>query len=157
MQPWVTSFFPKKGGKRKVSDIEFLSIKEKEGKLKKNEGSLVSAGDLATLTASAGKDMYLARAKCNIHLDGTNTVAIGDEIVLKINGVIVETYKTTHGMATAADGSGQIYEFKNIGHKVLASEIIKLEVITLDTQSEAEGFIECFEETTGESPQIPSI
>lgn len=152
MHPWLV--FLKESGKR-LSDIEFLSIKDFGGKLKKNEGGLVAAGDLATLTASSGKDMYLARAQCNLHIDGTNSQAIGDEVVLKINDVIVETFKSSLLADNIGGGTGVIvYEFKNIGHKVAATQIIKLEVITLDTQSEAEGFIECFEETTGESPAV---
>jgi len=46
------------------------------------------------------------------------------------------------------------YKFENIGHKVAATQVIKLEVITLDTQVDVERFIECWEETTGETPVI---
>ena len=149
------SILAPRGGVSTLSDILFLAKKEFDGKLLSNEGSLTAAGDLATLTAGTGKDMYIARAKVNIHLDGSNTFAAGDEVVLKVNNVIVETYKPTHALSTAADGDGgPQYEFKNVGHRVTAGQIIKLEVITLDTQSEVEGFIECFEEDTGVDPVI---
>jgi hypothetical protein len=46
------------------------------------------------------------------------------------------------------------YEFKNIGRKVLAGEVISLEVTTLDSDIDVEGFIEVYEEDTGTSPQI---
>ena len=44
------------------------------------------------------------------------------------------------------------YEFKNIGHKVAATQIIKLEVISLDAEVDVEGFIQAIEVPTGENP-----
>jgi hypothetical protein len=44
------------------------------------------------------------------------------------------------------------YEFKNIGHKVAAGQIIKLEIISLGTDVNVEGFIECFGKDTGVNP-----
>lgn len=159
MLPWL-AFIPlaiPKGGK--LSDIEYLSIKAFEGKLRKAEGNLSATGDLATLTAAAGKDMYIARAKVVFYANVANSAAIGDEVVLKINGVVVETAKYSFDASTA--GAGGVlsfpYTFKNIGHKVTPSQVIKLEVITLDSQTDVEGFIECNEEPTGVSPQIPAI
>jgi len=139
------------GGIRDVGDIEFLTKKEFDGKLKKNEGFKSTTGDLATLTASSGKDMYLARAKVIFFANVASAEAIADEVVLKINDVIVETAKSASSSGTQFAWS---YEFRNIGHKVAATQIIKLEVITLDTQVDVEGFVECFEETTGETPVI---
>jgi len=148
-----------KGGK--LSDIEFLSIKEFEGKVRKIEGFLSAIGDLATLTANTGKDMYIARAKVIFYANSSSPGAmIADKAELKINGVTVETATSTMIDEAAADTAGVltlIYEFKNIGHKVAATQIIKLEVITLAAETDVEGFIECFEEDTGTSPQIPSI
>ena len=151
--PWI-SFLQER--KKRLSDIEYLAKKEFDGKLKKSEGFLSVAGDLATLTASSGKDMYIARAKVTFFVN-TSTgapIVVADEVVLKINGVIVETGKYSLRISTDAGVAAFSYEFKNIGHKVAATQIIKLEVITLDTETDVEGFIECFEETTGESPQI---
>ena len=139
-----------------MSDIEYLCIKEFDAKLRKTEGFLSAAGDLATLTASSGKDMYIARANCTFFANSTNTSALADEVVLKINGTIVETAKSSM-LADTANRDGVMvhnYEFKNIGHKVAATQIIKLEVITIDSQVDVEGFIECFEEATGDSPQV---
>ena len=145
-----------KGKRGRLSDIEFLAKKEFDGKLVKNEGFLSTTGDLATLTASSGKDMYIARAKVIVYINiSTSAGSVADEIVLKINNVIVETAKATIEASTGGSGVNTFaYEFKNIGHKVAATQIIKLQVITLDTQTDVEGFIECFEETTGETPVI---
>jgi len=47
------------------------------------------------------------------------------------------------------------YEFKNIGYKVDATEIIKLEVIAIDSQVDVEGFIQCIQIADGVSPRLP--
>ncbi len=145
---------PEVVGVKTLGDIEFLSIKEFQAKLRFDEGFTSAVGDLATLTANTGKDMYIARAKIITFSNNTNAVSLNDEVVLKINGVIVETSKASPNFAANIFGPTYIYEFRNIGHKVLAGEIIKLEVITLDTDTDVEGFIECYEEDTGTSPQI---
>ena len=150
--PWIHALF---GRKKRLSDIEYLAIKEFGGKIKTDEGFLSAAGDLATLTASAGKDMYLASAKVTFFANTVaSAAAIADEVVLKLNGTVIETTKVTWDNATDGGILSFAYEFKNIGRKVTTSQIIKLEVITLDGDTDVEGFIECFEETTGESPQV---
>lgn len=143
------------GRGRKLSDIEYLSIKTFEGKLKKNEGTKSATGTLATLTASTGKDMYIARAKVNYR--GSETAGSELAIIeLQINGVVVETAEfKSEGSANAGMLTAP-YEFKNIGHKVIATQVIKLQVTSVTGSLTLEGFVECFEETTGTTPQIPS-
>jgi len=152
--PWV-SFLKER--KKRLSDIEYLAIKEFDGKLRENENNVASGatGDLVTLTANSGKDLYLARAKCTIIPNAGNDSFTG-EIVLKVNGVIFETTKWRRKGSTGAGDTGQmahVYEFVNVGQKVAATQIIKLEVIS-NTLSLCEGFLSCFEETTGESPAV---
>jgi len=160
--PWI--FYQEiLGAKRKLSDIEFLAVKEFDGKLRTNEGFLSATGDLATLTANTGKDMYLARAQVTIYLNelAGASVATSQQVVLKMNGIIIETSRASLSqVGTIARGTGVtalVYEFKNIGQKVLAGQIIKLEVITLAIVADVEGFIECWEEPTGDTPQVASI
>jgi len=140
-----------------LSDIEYLQIKSSEGKLRSNEGFSTVVGDLATLEANVGKDMYLASAKCTLYLNSDSINARPAEVVLKVNDVIKETTNATLGVGGSGGSSVIQYEFKNIGHKVIAGQIIKLEIISLSINIEVEGFIECNEEDTGISPQIPSI
>jgi len=146
MFPWIP-FLKKRGGK-KLSDIEFLAIKEFDGKLRSNEGALAANGTLCTLTANTGKDMYIARAK--VILRGASKTGTAE---LTVNGTVVETVD----LATGSSSINTEYEFKNVGHKVAATEIIKIEITASSATPVYEGFIECFEEDTGESPQIPSI
>ena len=161
--PWIPFLKERAGGK--LSDIEFLAVKDFDGKLVKNEGVKSATGDLATLTASSGKDMYVARAKVSFTPSSIGTGSgEGNAIVkLKINGTVVETARyswSARSTSTSNFGAANFaedYEFKNIGHKVAATQIIKLEVVTLTGNTNAEGFVECFEETTGETPQVASI
>ena len=97
--------------------------------------------------------MYIARAKIVFADDSTiSGSAILNKVELQINGLTVETAIHSQLISTSTGQLTFEYEFKNIGHKVAATQIIKLEVITLDPDVTVEGFIECFGETTGESP-----
>jgi len=137
-------------------DVAYLAKKEFDGKLRTDEGFLSATGDLATLTANTGKDMYLARAKCVFHTNGSSsaTNAANDRVELLINAVIVETAKYTQSnIGNNSPGVMALeYEFKNVGHKVAASQVIKLEVVSLDSETDVEGFIEVWEEDTGVDP-----
>jgi len=154
--PWIPFLF---GRRKRLSDIEFLSIKEFDGKLVTDEGGRTTVGDIATLTANSGKDLYLAKAKVSIFFQTTDNIPRTFTIDLKVNGVTKATW--THealnsvqaGSERTTDLNGQ-YEFPIIGLKVAATQIIKLELITIDTAGGVEGQLICFEETTGESPQI---
>jgi len=155
MQPW--SIFLKERKKR-LSDIEYLAKKDFDGKIRSAEGGRSTTGDLATLTATSGKDMYLANAKCSIFTNASTNNATPTEVVLKLNGTIIETTKASfQGGSGVAQGKGSgsyEYEFKNIGQKVAATEIIKLEVIAITATTDVEGFIEVFEEATGADPVL---
>ena len=149
--PWLFSLW-KRG--RRLSDIEYLSIKEFDGKLVKNDGVLSATGDLATLTASAGKDMYLAKAKVNVEGGGSGGSCT---ITLNINGTVVETYEVKFAAISSAQAlvnKSSHYEYINIGQKVAATQIIKLEVTQESSIDNIHGSIVCFEEATGDSPAI---
>ena len=69
-------------------DLAFIAKKEFEGKVRTDEGTLTAAGDLCTLTANTGKDMYLARAKLSFRTAGGDFTMQAD---LKLNGVVIES------------------------------------------------------------------
>lgn len=139
-----------------LSDIEFLSIKEFEDKVRSDEGTLSTTGDLATLTANVGKDMYIASAKVVFYVLAS-AFEVNNQVALKINGVTIEIARAALAMGSNGGTSSIVYEFKNIGHKVTTGQIIKLEVLNLNTDVDVVGFIECFEEDTDATPQIPAI
>jgi len=147
MFPWLV--FLKRSGK-KLSDIEYLSIKEFDGKLVQNDGTRTTTGDLATLTAGSGKDMYLASAKIIVVDDDVNNVKSAI-ITLDVNGVVLATAEL--GGTSETQGSF-IYEFATKGFKVAATEIIKLEVTANTGTADVYGELICFEEDTGASPAV---
>lgn len=139
---------------RDMGDIEFLGIKEFDGKVRKNKGTKTStgAGDLVSLTANTGKDMYLAEAEISLAgVSGTiNTV----QVDLVINGTVEETAVIATDLGSTTYGR---YVFNLKGIKVAASQIIKLRVAAQPvTQVTVAGSLQVWEETTGETPQIPS-
>ena len=145
--PWIS--FLKEGGKKRLSDIEYLAIKEFDGKLRNAKGAnRTTTGDLATLTANSGKDMYLAVAKASCDFSGNGSATL----VLKVNGTIEGTWRVE--TMTNATLENPHYEFALKGVKVAATQIIKLEVTVADVDLAISGELVCFEETTGESPQI---
>ena len=148
--PWLNSLWERGGGK--LSDIEYLSIKEFDGKRVTNEGALSAAGDLATLTASGGKDMYLGRAGFTVNHDLVSATNQNFKIELSANGVVIET--VLGGIMHDGAAVNTNHTFQNVGFKVAATQIIKIEVISMGTNLEIEGFLECFEEGTGASPAI---
>ena len=155
--PFVT--FPTlKGGRRKLSDIEYLAIKEFGGKLKTDYGvtSGTTAQDIATLTASTGKDMYLASAKISIRCGSSNNSNASAELI--VNGVTVAEYRggfmSNATGANAGATSADNFEFAIKGVKVAASQIIKIRATTIGTAITIAGELVCFEESTGISPKI---
>lgn len=157
--PWI-HYLEQLGVKgRKLSDIEFLTIKEFDAKLREDEAGLPvnTTGDLATLTANTGKDMYLARAKANVALDGFEpSVGVG-QIVLKINNVIKAKWNFQLQISSGEGGTTMDSIEFPVGFMVTTGQVIKIEVITAGVDVLTEGQIVCFEENTGETPQIPSI
>lgn len=125
-----------------------------DGRLKSNEGFLSAVGDLATLTAAAGKDLYLVAAKMIFFPNTIVFQGTTQQAVVKADTVIKEKVKASIIRHTSA-ASGNMtntYEFKNLFHKVTPTQVLKIEVITLDTTIDAEGFIEAIEVPTGENP-----
>lgn len=142
-----------------LGDIAFLSKKEFDGDLKTNKGSLSATGTLATLTASALKDLYIAKAKVTFFLNGNvNTRVFGDIVELRLDGVSIEdaVFSQVQDPISLASGglASQTYEFTNIGKKVNPAQNIELEVTNINAQTDVKGFIECYEVDEGTSPVL---
>ena len=142
--------------KKTLSDIEFLAKKEFDGKLRTAEGTLTATGDLATITANSGKDMYLAKTKVSVRQTTSDRNSRTVIVELKVNAVIKSTWSCDlNAQSTTIGATSSIgYEFVLSGVKVAATQIIKLEVITIDADMEVNGELVVFEETTGETPVI---
>lgn len=141
-----------------MSDKLLLAVKEHAGKLKSHEAGLAvnTAGDLGTLTAAAGKDLYLLKAHANVALATIGNNSGLGQIVLKVNGVIKDTWNFAL-TNTSGEGSTTMDDHDFLtGFKVGPTEIIKLEVISAGVSALTEGSIECSEEPTGVSPYVAS-
>jgi len=135
---------------QEMGDIEYLSKKEFDGKTVKDKGSLLNGitGDIATLTASGGKDMYLAVAEGSIAHSG-DTLGI-NVINLLVNGVTIETI----GLNADTDSNTTVpFKFKFSG-MVAAGQIIKITRSQSGSQTTVYANLECFEEDTGADPTI---
>jgi len=149
MHPWLVTLW--KSGRR-LSDIEYLAIKDFDGKLVENtDTNRSTTGDGATLTASSGKDMYLAYAK--VVCKNAGNIDNSATVVLKVNTVIKDTFDWFSHVATNASGETMDEHIFPVGFKVAATEVIKLEVTVISATSvDITTTIQCIEETTGASP-----
>jgi len=151
---WITIL--QKGGR--LSDIEFLAIKEFGNKLKTNTGEQLDGGtgNAAELTASSGKDLYLAKASILVTQDAITASVLAD-VDLIADTTVVDTIKV-EAIGTSSIGpwgpQTRRYDFIVQGVKVAATKVIKIDVISSDADLDIIGTLVCFEEDTGASPQV---
>lgn len=154
MHPWLV--FLKESGKKRLSDIEYLSIKEFGGKRVDADAETAITNtstetDIVTVTASSGKDMYLAGAK----MKSTGTVVTTTNVTYRLFANGVELEKVT--FTGEGPNSEQSFNFLTKGVKVAATQIIKLTGQNSDATATTVtyfGKLILFEETTGESPAV---
>lgn len=161
--PWI-GFFPKKVSRRRdLSDMEFLSIKEFEGKRTDVDAILTlnntsTETDLATQTASVGKDMYLGEASIGGQVTNIAGGALGGvTYILYANAVEIDRFR----IEDPGLDEEWTHKFLTKGKKVGTTQIIKITAKNdnagVNRTTTHQGKILLFEETTGETPQIPSI
>ena len=155
MNPVITFLLSRR---KKVSDIEFLAVKEFDGKLVHNKNERDSTGDGAILTATAAHDLYLAEAKVMFSVPGTTSVAGEARAELFINGTAEdEVYVKFTGQISGGSGGGVWsinHKFALKGRKVLATQIIKIVVTEISTSIRCNSTLIGFEELTGVDPRI---
>ena len=139
-----------------LSDIMFLAKKEYDNKLVESQGGLPGGvtGDLAILTASAGKDLYIGIARVNVSLDSPGDGSGTGRIELKVNGITIAGWNFTL-IVTPGEGGNTMdsYEFP-IGFKVTASQTIKIECTVAGTDVLTEGQLVGWQESSGIDPSI---
>ena len=155
MFPWIPFLSPRGG--RKLSDIEYLAIKEFGSKLVENTDVQNDGGTgmCATLTAASGKDLYLASAKVSIRFDTASTIIVG-EITLLQNSTVVDRFYFS-GSADGGQGgtTGELqHEFTWKGGKVAATEKFEIDVVASNADFDIQGTLVGIQEATGESPAI---
>lgn len=153
MHPWLV--FLKESGKR-LSDIEYLAIQEFNGNLVTNTGQQADGGtgNTATLTASSGKDLYLAKAQVTIRLDLASAILL-PEITLVANSVIKDRWEPSvldEGGTGSAGMISQTHDFAVQGIKVAATQTIVIDVVSSDVDIDITGTLVGIEVATGASP-----
>lgn len=153
MHPVITFLFERK---KRLSDIEFMSIKKFDGKFVDSEGSLTGIGTLTSITPASGKTFYLAEAKVETEATGAViTVAMRAEV--QNDGVVVdELYRNFTGSGAGAGGSlGQEYSaaqgesLDGDGVKVFRIEFVHDTSVNL-----AHGYLKGYLEDTGTDPRV---
>ena len=145
--------------KKKLSDIEYLSIKEFGGKLVTNTNDQLAGGtgNAAALTASSGKDLYLVKASILVTQGVSSATVIACDVDLIANGVVIDTIKVK-ALGGSSNGpwgpQTRRYDFVVQGVKVAATQTIILDVITSNADLDIVSTLIGFEETTGDSPAV---
>jgi len=143
--------------KNSMGDIEYILKNNFNRNLKYDTASRSTTGDLATLTAGVGKDMYLIFAQINV----TRTALIDSyqtgSVALSVNDVTegFAVYAVAGSASSnSSDGTAQIfmqYKFP-IGFKVSAGQTIRLRVTNAGASLDVSSEIQCIEVNEGESP-----
>ena len=133
-----------------LSDILLLAVKRHNGKLQENHGTRTTTGDLCTLTAGSGKDLWFGRAQINATNTNTNSADI--MVQLKANGTVKDEFNARLAGAVSEEGDFNAqYQFV-FSCKVTTTQIIKLEVTAIGNTTEVSGDLICWEEPTGTDP-----
>ncbi len=134
-------------GRRKVSDIEFMSIKQFLGKILKNHSNRTTTGVITSVTPATGKTFYLAKASSFAYSNPAGVNANqgdGDSVVqvrndTNVNDVLGSGAIEVHASGVNQTGTGGISKTESsVGGDSLVGNGIKtydlnLAVIGSDT------------------------
>jgi len=149
-----------------VGDLEFLSVKEKEGKLKTATSiEFTTTGVKITVTPANLKTFYLHKAKVVLAGGGSSTFTgeIAIQCQVKFDGVIIDNFAVQGFMEEGAGegpgwmGSGIMPETTVMGKSMDGNGTKKVEVeVIVITGDNVSGFVTLsgYEETTGDDPRI---
>ncbi len=167
--PWI--FYQEESGvKRKVSDIEFLSIKEFDNKLITEFASFNTTGVKITHTVPNGKTFYLSKCAFmatdagNVDLQIlSNTVQVRScFITIKYDGTIIDRlhYNFASQGVNASDPGGMATSNDKWGSSIIGKSLqgtgagVNVEIEVTAISGNYAVILEGFEEDTGTSPAI---
>ena len=170
MIPLLVARLIAKGEGDEMSDIQYLAIKEfktkrvdVDGTLSLNNNSVET--DLATQTASAGKDMYLGEASISGRVTNEAGGNIGT-VTYRLFANAVEIDKFVIEDPRKDSSSGQRYgnwehTFLTKSVKVIATQVIKItaqnQAAGINRTTIQQGKLLLWEENTGATPQEPPL
>ncbi len=168
MFPWLVHLV---GKGRRLSDIEYLAIKEFDSKLFTEISSEFTTNAVQiTRTIANGKDFYLAKASLYPVVNtvvaainggaGTTAVNRRADVEIKYDGTVIDVL--THDQETGQDdanhqgaaGASGKYETTMAGKKLVGDGVKKLELTSTNTSGTFRCSVVGFEETSGASPAV---
>jgi len=161
--PWIHALWERK---RRVSDVEYLSVKEFNSKLfTETSSEFTTTGVKITRTPASGKTFYLAKAKVVLVGGGISTYT-GEILIhcqVKMNSVVIDNFSICGFQEEGAgEGpgwgmSGVMAETTVIGKSLDgdAAKKVEVEVIAI-TGTNVSGHVTLigFEEDTADSPAL---
>lgn len=162
--PWIPFLQERK---KRVSDLEFLSVKQKDGKIfTETSTEFTTTGVKITRTVPNGKTFYLHKAK--VVLVGGGDAAFTGEILIhcqvKFDGTVIDNFAIAGFMEEGAgEGpgwgmSGVMPETTVMGKSLdgaVAAKNVTVEVIAISgTNVSGHVTLSGYEETTGDDPRI---
>lgn len=161
--PWVHALWKRK---KRVSDIEYLSVKEFDSKLfTETSSEFTTTGVKITRTVANGKNFYLAKAKV-VLVGGGGSAYTGEILIhcqVKFDGTVVDNFSIAGFQEEGAgEGpgwgmSGVMAETTVIGKSLVGNGTKKVEVeVIAITGTNVSGHVTLigFEETAADSPAL---
>ena len=152
-------------GRRRLSDFEFLSIKEFGGKLIHELSAVFSTdADQVTYTVPNGKTFYHLKSK--LYPSGSNisagtTASRGVNVQLTLNGTVKDVLTFTQASAHATGGNGgagsaaATGEFEtNLVESMVGDGVKQIKLTSTGTSGSYRVSLMGIIETTGTSPKI---
>lgn len=162
---------------RKLSESEFLTIKQFDGKLiKEISAEFTGNGVQITRTPASGKTFYFLKARLYPVVNSIVTGSAGNtpvtsnrraDVEIKLDGTVIDvlthdmetTFGSAESAAARAEGNaGQAGQYESlIVDSMDGNAIKKIELTSTNVVGTYRVSLIGIEENTGTSPQIPSI
>ena len=148
--PWIHALFERG---RRVSDIEFMSVKQFEGKLKKAEGSATGTGTIVSITPATGKTFYLAGA--HVQQVATGAVAAYSwHAELKNDTTVVDNVGAQGSATTTLTALPQIFQLKGDSLVGNSSKTYSINIQANSDSLQLEAMIYGYEEDDADDPRL---
>lgn len=155
MHPWITFL---KERRKRLSDVEFMSIKQFEGKILKGEGSLGATGTLTSVTPASGKTFYLAEAKAEFDSVTIATATQRARVELQNNAIIVDELYSSVRVSGSNFGAGTPNQSKSIikGDSLVGDgiKVYRLQVVVFTNYALVHGTIIGYIENDADDPRV---
>jgi len=148
--PWIHALW-KRG--RRLSDIEFMSVKQFEGKLKKVQGAATATGTITSFTPATGKTFYLAGAQIQM-IGNTPTTDWNWNAELKNDTTVVDVVGSSGSAAFATYALPLKFELKGDSLVGNSSKTYSINVVSNSDSVNLEAMIYGYIEDDADDPRL---